>query len=229
MRPSDGRRRLAALAPAVLGGVLLVGLAFAAAGCGGGSGSPAVANLATTTTTAGAATTGGAGSGPATSQQGGFGGGGARLAIAGGSRARMTGFAACMRSHGEPGFPDPNAQGVISISSGAGLDPGSPQFEKARQACQKLLPGGGRLPSPALQAQERARALAFSACMRSHGVPKFPDPRFLSGGKVAISIGASSGIDPQSPQFQAAQKACFSQFPGGPKGPPAGGATVGAK
>jgi hypothetical protein len=137
----------------------------------------------------------------------------------------MTAFAACMRSHGEPGFPDPNGQGVISISSGAGLDPGSPQFEHARRACQKLLPGGAP-PSPAQQAQ--ARALAFSACMRSHGVPKFPDPQFF-GNRVSISIGPSSGIDPRSPQFQAAQKACFSEFPGGPKGPPAGGATAGGK
>jgi hypothetical protein len=216
--------------PAVLGGVPLTGLACAAAGCGGGSGSPAVAHLtttATTTTTTSGATPAGAPSGPATAQQGGF-GGGARLAIAGGSRARMTAFAACTRSHGEPGFPDPNGQGVISISSGTGLDPGSPQFEHARQACQKLLPGGAP-PSPAQQAQARARALGFSAGMRSHGVPKFPDPQFFSGGKVAISIGPSSGIDPQSPQFQAAQKACFSEFPGGPKAPLAGGATAGAK
>ena len=46
--------------------------------------------------------------------------------------------------------------------------------------------------------------LKFSACMRAHGLTKFPDPD-PSGG---ISIGRNSGIDPNSPQFKAAEKAC---------------------
>jgi hypothetical protein len=125
----------------------------------------------------------------------------------------MMQFAACMRSHGVPNFPDPNAQGVISGNSSSGLDPSSPQFQQAQQACAKDLPNGGT-PSPAQQAQMRHQALAFSACMRAHGVPKFPDPQFGSGGRVTMRIDASSGIDPRSPQFQAAQKACQSLLPG---------------
>jgi hypothetical protein len=122
-------------------------------------------------------------------------------------------FASCMRSHGEPNFPDPNAQGVLSISSSSGIDPSSPQFQSAQHACSKYLPNGGQPPSPAQQAKMQAQALKFSACMRGHGVPNFPDPEF-GNGKVAIRIGASSGIDPQSPQFQAAQKACQGELPG---------------
>jgi hypothetical protein len=53
--------------------------------------------------------------------------------------------------------------------------------------------------------------LAFSICMRSHGVPKFPDPS--STGGIQISIG--SGIDPQSPAFQAARQHCRRLLPGG--------------
>jgi hypothetical protein len=44
-----------------------------------------------------------------------------------------------------------------------------------------------------------AYSLAFAQCMRAHGVPDFPDPNGQSG-----QLGPSSGIDPNSPQFQAA-------------------------
>lgn len=140
--------------------------------------------------------------------------------MAGGNVQQMAKFAACMRKNGEPNFPDPNAQGQISISSAAGLDPGSAQFQHARQACQKLLPNGGA-PTPAQEAQARRAALAFSACMRKNGVPNFPDPQFGASGKVAIRIGSGAGIDPQSPQFQHAQQACQKDLPFGKGGPTA--------
>jgi hypothetical protein len=53
--------------------------------------------------------------------------------------------------------------------------------------------------------------------MRSHGVPNFPDPN-TSGGGVHISIKSSSGINPASPSFQAAQKACAKLLPAGGPG-----------
>lgn len=64
------------------------------------------------------------------------------------------------------------------------------------------------------------KALQFSACMRSHGVKNFPDPK-QAGGGVQLQIGKNSGIDPQSPAFQNAQKACQKLMPGG--GPKGGG------
>jgi hypothetical protein len=57
--------------------------------------------------------------------------------------------------------------------------------------------------------------LAFSECMRSHGVTGFPDP----GPRGGIQISSSSGINPASPAFQAAQVTCKKLLPGG--GPPA--------
>ncbi len=89
------------------------------------------------------------------------------------------------------------------------------------------MPRGGT-PSPAQQEQARRYALAFSACMRSHGEPDFPDPQFGSGGSVRLKIDAGSGIDPSSPQFQAAQNACQSDLPGKNLGAPSSGA-VGPK
>lgn len=52
----------------------------------------------------------------------------------------------------------------------------------------------------------------FADCMRSHGVPNFPDPG-AGGGGIQIPVG--SGINPQSPAFQSAQTACFKLMPGG--------------
>jgi hypothetical protein len=50
--------------------------------------------------------------------------------------------------------------------------------------------------------------------MRSHGVPNFPDPS--SGG--GIQINSSSGINPFSPAFKAAQSQCAKLMPGGGPG-----------
>lgn len=46
--------------------------------------------------------------------------------------------------------------------------------------------------------------LAYSQCMRTHGIANFPDPS-PSGG---IDIGPSSGIDPNSAQYHSADHAC---------------------
>jgi hypothetical protein len=43
---------------------------------------------------------------------------------------------------------------------------------------------------------------AFSACMRANGVPKFPDPD--SDGRIRFR----DPVDPESPQFEAARRAC---------------------
>jgi hypothetical protein len=58
-----------------------------------------------------------------------------------------------------------------------------------------------------------SQLLRFSECMRSHGVPSFPDPT-----GQGIHIGRGSGIDPSSPAFKAAQSACGKLLPGGGPG-----------
>jgi hypothetical protein len=69
----------------------------------------------------------------------------------------------------------------------------------------------GRKPSASSPAHTQ---LAFSECMRSHGVTGFPDPS--GGGGINLD---GTGINPASPAFQAAQAACNKLLPGG--GPPA--------
>ena len=70
-------------------------------------------------------------------------------------------------------------------------------------------PGGLRR---ALQAKVKPHAnvfIAFSKCMRAHGITNFPDP---NGHGINI---AGTGINPQAPAFRAAQTACFKLMPGG--------------
>jgi hypothetical protein len=182
-----------------------IGLAMAASGCGSGPESPAVADAGSTTTNSSSplSPSGGAGTSSGT-------GGGGSFTMAGGSADAMRKFSSCMRSHGVPNFPDPSADGSITFN---GINTQSPSFESAQKACEKYMRGGGRPPSPAEQAAAQAQALKFSSCMRSHGVPKFPDPQF-SGGRASLQIGPSTGINPGSPVFQAAQKACQKDLPG---------------
>jgi hypothetical protein len=114
-----------------------------------------------------------------------------------------------MRKHGLTSFPDPNGQGVISIHSGMGIDPGSPAFRSARSVCDKLLPNGGQ-PTPAQIAQRQQQMLAFSSCMRAHGLKDFPDP---SNGGLRIHDHPGSDLDPNNPTFQKAQQACQGHLP----------------
>jgi hypothetical protein len=56
--------------------------------------------------------------------------------------------------------------------------------------------------------------VAFSECMRAHGVTNFPDPS-SSGG---IQITPSMGISPFSPSFKGAQAKCSHLLPNGGPG-----------
>jgi hypothetical protein len=183
-------------------GAVVVGLAILATGCGGES-TNGVAQIGSTNSRASATSSGNA-SKPEDQP-------GDRVA-----------YSACMRTHGVPNFPDPDSNGRIVISSGVGpngqrtgIDNTTPQFKAAQSACQKLLPNGGR-PTAAQQAQNQQAMLAFARCMRSHGVPNFPDPK--ADGE--LTMGSRSGVDPDTPQFKAAQGACRKVAPGSPVAAP---------
>jgi hypothetical protein len=197
---AGGRSRPERIAFRGLALVAVVGLSMLAAACGGGSTGAKVAQVGTTSSTKG--------SGSSSASRAG----------------NPTAYSACMRSHGVPNFPDPDSKGRIKITSGVsangqktGVDVHSPQFDRARKACDNLLPNGGR-PTAAEQQQEQQQMLKFAQCMRSHGVPKFPDPK--AGGMM--TLGAKTGVDPNTPAFQAAQKTCQKLVPGGPITAPSG-------
>jgi hypothetical protein len=89
-------------------------------------------------------------------------------------------YARCVRAHGFPAFPDPRVDGQGQASFGT-----SPQVKQAGQqaqgACGPILDrlppavrNGGNAPVTAAQLHEE---MLFAACMRQHGLPRWPDPR----------------------------------------------------
>ena len=58
--------------------------------------------------------------------------------------------------------------------------------------------------------------LAYSRCMRAHGISKFPDPN--SQGALQIQATPGSDLDPNNPRFQAANKVCQHYQAGGKGG-----------
>jgi hypothetical protein len=110
-----------------------------------------------------------------------------------------------MRDHGVGNFPDPDSNNVLKTR---GIDRNSPTFQAAARACRSLAPTPA---PPAQQAQLEEQELAFANCMRSHGVPAFPDPQVENGIHLQVTPGQ---IDPNSPIFKAATVACRSKFAG---------------
>jgi hypothetical protein len=110
-------------------------------------------------------------------------------------------YAKCMQSHGIKNFPEPNSSGQLVLTPGESLpDTSSPQFQVAAKACVSLRPAG---VSPAQQAQQLDKDIAYAKCMRSHGVTNFPDPDPSTGDSFDLQ-----GIDVNSSQVQSADKAC---------------------
>jgi hypothetical protein len=103
-------------------------------------------------------------------------------------------FSQCMRANGIPNFPDPRPSGVHPPT---GIDPASPAYESAQNACKKYLPPSK--PPPPTPQSVRREELAWATCMRANGVPSAPDPN--ANGDIQFPVG-----DPllQSPAFQRA-------------------------
>jgi hypothetical protein len=163
--------------------VMTLGLTITACGGGGDGGS---AGSAAATTAQPVATTPG-GSAPASSVPAG--------------EPDPLAYSQCMRDHGITNFPDPERHGRnLDIDADAlGVDPSSPQYQAAEDACEYLLPqnDGPDAPQPDTEGM-----LAYAQCMRDNGIANFPDP--TSNGFELD--GDAVGID--TPQFRAAEEAC---------------------
>jgi hypothetical protein len=118
-------------------------------------------------------------------------------------------YSQCMRTHGVPDFPDPNANGTTVISPSSPINSSSGQFQAASNACQNLQPGGDATP-PAQTPQELAQSLRLAQCMRTHGVPDFPDPGSAPTGSPAGGKNGGLASMMNSPQAQAALRTCQS-------------------
>jgi hypothetical protein len=68
------------------------------------------------------------------------------------------------------------------------------------------------------QASQDSQGVAYSACVRAHGVPNFPDPKIsTNGNEVKVAIGINPSIS-DNPNFKSAQQACSKLLPGGGPG-----------
>jgi hypothetical protein len=129
--------------------------------------------------------------------------------------AQEVALARCMRSHGAPDFPDPSPSGGFSVH--AAIDS---QILAAYDACRHLLPGGPSLAEVQQLARQEQRKqelafpelVKFAQCLRSHGVPNFPDP---SANGTGTAPSPAAGVDPRSAAFVAAVRICQHVLPAG--------------
>jgi hypothetical protein len=120
-------------------------------------------------------------------------------------------YPGCMRVHGVTNFPDPqvNANHLTLQITPSVI--GSPAFKSAQKACAYLLPAGAGQTKGRSPAQGKARIeglLAFAACVRKHGFPRFPDP--TSQGQMTVGMIRQAGINLQQPAVRGAGDACVS-------------------
>ena len=101
--------------------------------------------------------------------------------------------------------------GLAFAAAACSSDPSTPGVAGSGGNTPTTAASTANTGMPALTPAQRADQLAYSQCMQSHGVPNFPDPD--SQGRIAITGGPNSGIDPNSPAFQNAQKDCSSKQP----------------
>jgi len=108
-----------------------------------------------------------------------------------------------MRSHGIPGWPDPDSHGFFDKAK---LRP----LGLSKSQVRALEDGPCNIPLPSHQtytitAADRADYLRAASCMRSHGFAGFPDPTFPDN-DVRLTI--PTNINTNSPKFKSAATTC---------------------
>ena len=95
--------------------------------------------------------------------------------LTGSTNSQQLAYSRCVRSHGVPNFPDPNSSGGFSKSTLQQLAASNSQYQTATETCAHLLPASGG-PTQAELRQGWTGMANFARCMRSHGIPNWPDP-----------------------------------------------------
>lgn len=197
-RPSDQRRHAERRAyPRWVALATVVSAAAGLTACSSGSPDPShVASLGSTTTRGGhraASTTTAPKSGDATQL--------------------MDEWASCMRANGDPGQTDPviDQYGVINITIPDGVSQTlSSQVHGSTGPCSQYeLAAENDLQAadPVAPAPTQAQLTQYVDCMRTHGVPNYPN----SGPNGETDFRAA-GVDPNSPTFENANDVCGKQI-----------------
>jgi hypothetical protein len=172
-----------------------------------GTGSPSAAGPASSSPAA-VSTAGSTPGGPATAQS-------------------VVAYAQCMRANGVPKYPDPDSAGRLPKGDGSAFDVSNSVFQAAERTCQHLLPTSGSFDElshqcieagdcpPALVQQMLSADRKFAQCMRSHGVPNWPDPTIGPNGGPTFKVSAAGITHTQthSPPLENTIMACLRTDP----------------
>jgi hypothetical protein len=92
-----------------------------------------------------------------------------------GSLAAARAAVACARQHGMPGVPDPvlGADGQVTIPGGA---PTPTPAVRSACAAQIRVAEATSNTLPNVSASDMQALLRYAACLRAHGLPRWPDP-----------------------------------------------------
>jgi hypothetical protein len=140
-------------------------------------------------------------------------------------------YSQCIRSHGVPNFPDPDPRtGQVAKGSAQQFGVSAAQLQTAQTDCQHLYPsnsgsGGvltkdsisqceetGNCPQALVQAAMTAMR-AYVLCIRSHGIPTWPDATIDSEGRPGFNLLHVTGFDPNGSQASNVMDECQHVMP----------------
>jgi hypothetical protein len=124
----------------------------------------------------------------------------------------MDEWAACMRVNGDPNQTDPiiDQYGVINITMQGATQAMSSQVHGNTGPCSQYevaAESALRAANPVAPPPDQAQQVQYADCMRSHGVPNYPDP-----GPDGETNFNSTGVDPNSPFVENANEVCGKQI-----------------
>jgi hypothetical protein len=131
-------------------------------------------------------------------------------------------YSQCMRAHQVPNFPDPDTSGQVPKVDPQQLGVSSADLQAAQRTCHPTLPTGGPDQQqeqqcflagacpPALVQQILTQQRQYARCMRSHGVPTFPDPTIDAQGRPVFDVSRAglTSDDTHSSTFEAKDHLC---------------------
>jgi hypothetical protein len=136
-------------------------------------------------------------------------------------------YSQCMRANGVPKYPDPASGGQLPKGDAQAFGVSDATYQAAQRTCQHLLPTGGSFDQqshecieagdcpPALVQQMLTADRKFAQCMRSHGVPNWPDPTIGANGGPIFKVSATGITHSQthSPPMENTITACMRTDP----------------
>ena len=82
-------------------------------------------------------------------------------------------------------------------------------------ACGDSPSSGASGGAPNAGGSASSQPVAYTQCMRSHGLPDFPDPTTIDGQPEFVISISRDGFDPHSPQVLAKVRVCERVLPPG--------------